>query len=101
CALLYRSLLSPSVYRSLLLVFCSPLYPPSTFFSYCSSPHLDLHSFPTRRSSDLLIRRSCCANCKFFFDEARLLETEIKASTRYVANSLSICIRSPAAYKST
>src|SRR5207249_11700537 len=26
------------------------------FFSYCSAPHRDLHSFPTRRSSDLNIR---------------------------------------------
>src|SRR5436190_9284212 len=26
----------------------------SFFFFYCSGDHLDLHSFPTRRSSDLL-----------------------------------------------
>src|SRR5689334_4234731 len=28
------------------------------FFFYCSSNHRDLHSFPTRRSSDLRIRES-------------------------------------------
>src|SRR5438093_7525450 len=26
------------------------------FFSYCTGAHLDVHSFPTRRSSDLLRR---------------------------------------------
>src|SRR5204862_8304602 len=28
-------------------------YPLSSFFFHCSRPHLHLHSFPTRRSSDL------------------------------------------------
>src|SRR5205085_11609676 len=28
----------------------------SSFFFYCSGPHRDLHSFPTRRSSDLARR---------------------------------------------
>src|SRR5205823_15026475 len=31
-----------------------PSLPSSLFFFYCSSDHLYLHSFPTRRSSDLL-----------------------------------------------
>src|SRR5206468_11083796 len=36
-----------------------PSSPPllSTFFFYCSGHHRDLHSFPTRRSSDLPSRR--------------------------------------------
>src|SRR5207253_9772118 len=37
--------------------FCFTLSPLCSFFIlvfYCSGPHLDLHSFPTRRSSDLL-----------------------------------------------
>src|SRR5205807_10457909 len=29
------------------------------FFFYCSAHHRDLHSFPTRRSSDLIKRRIC------------------------------------------
>src|SRR5437868_15460044 len=34
-----------------LCVASLPLY---SFFFYCPAPHPDLHSFPTRRSSDLL-----------------------------------------------
>src|SRR5947209_17318543 len=33
--------------------------PFSLFFFYCSAVHPDLHSFPTRRSSDLRHRRAC------------------------------------------
>src|SRR5437763_13484245 len=29
------------------------------FFFYYYCPHLDLHSFPTRRSSDLILNSSC------------------------------------------
>src|SRR5206468_7419107 len=32
------------------------------FFFYCSPPHRDLHSFPTRRSSDLVSRSSPAAS---------------------------------------
>src|SRR5438874_4353498 len=32
---------------------CASLPPSSFFFFYCSGAHRDLHSFPTRRSSDL------------------------------------------------
>src|SRR5690349_25009566 len=31
------------------------LYDSSLFFIYCSGSHRDLHSFPTRRSSDLVL----------------------------------------------
>src|SRR5207248_11222787 len=31
--------------------------PPLTFYFNCAHAHLDLHSFPTRRSSDLLRKR--------------------------------------------
>src|SRR5437762_14021051 len=30
-------------------------YPSLRFFFYCSAAHRDLHSFPTRRSSDLVL----------------------------------------------
>src|SRR5699024_12360158 len=39
---------------SILCLHLSSLF----FFFYCSVPHLDLHSFPTRRSSDLLLERT-------------------------------------------
>src|SRR5690606_42033858 len=52
-------------YHCLLLYFCrsAPNPPrPRYFFFYCSGAHRDLHSFPTRRSSDLrnprLLRRA-------------------------------------------
>src|SRR5207247_10799195 len=44
----------------LLFLICFPhttLYYIHLFFFYCSADHRDLHSFPTRRSSDL--RRTC------------------------------------------
>src|SRR5205809_5863015 len=31
-----------------------------SFFFYCSGDHRDLHSFPTRRSSDLATATICC-----------------------------------------
>src|SRR5699024_12802160 len=34
-------------------LFCDCSLRPSIFFVYCYSPHPPLHSFPTRRSSDL------------------------------------------------
>src|SRR5207237_10867613 len=37
----------------LLLGLCAELSCFSFFFFYCSADHCDLHSFPTRRSSDL------------------------------------------------
>src|SRR5207244_12123978 len=47
----------PSPHRLLyslpMLVHHFPLFFSSFFFFYCSCPHRDLHSFPTRRSSDL------------------------------------------------
>src|SRR5699024_12671515 len=33
----------------------------SFFFFYCSGAHRDLHSFPTRRSSDLIPASVCCS----------------------------------------
>src|SRR5207248_8867381 len=36
--------------------FCYPLSHLHFFFFYCYADHRDLHSFPTRRSSDLLAR---------------------------------------------
>src|SRR5690606_41753707 len=37
----------------------------SSFFFYCSCDHRDLHSFPTRRSSDLARRSPCrCRSTK-------------------------------------
>src|SRR5687767_15569388 len=37
----------------LTVLLCSSLFYCLFFFLYCSAAHLDLHSFPTRRSSDL------------------------------------------------
>src|SRR5207248_10330623 len=39
--------------RPVLLSHASPPVAFHFFFFYCSGPHRDLHSFPTRRSSDL------------------------------------------------
>src|SRR5207245_10166183 len=57
---------SPSLFcRIPLMLQCSCLYPLfpislSFFFSFsCSSDHRDLHSFPTRRSSDLKLAEFC------------------------------------------
>src|SRR5699024_11921862 len=47
CFCLFSSLL-------LLLIIPSRSSLPFFFFFYCSRPHLYLHSFPTRRSSDLI-----------------------------------------------
>src|SRR5436309_11376725 len=38
------------------------MLPLFVFFFYCSIHHRDLHSFPTRRSSDLLPRHGCARN---------------------------------------
>src|SRR5207244_13241615 len=43
---------------SLLIDSISTLYSILFFFFYCSGDHRDLHSFPTRRSSDLESRRT-------------------------------------------
>src|SRR5438552_18970902 len=37
---------------------CRQLLVPTFFFFYCDPDHRDLHSFPTRRSSDLTITAS-------------------------------------------
>src|SRR5437773_1718481 len=42
-------------------LFSSSLY--FVFFFYCFDPHLDLHSFPTRRSSDLLLLHELPVPC--------------------------------------
>src|SRR5205085_4235714 len=47
---------------------------PSTFLFYCSAAHLALHSFPTRRSSDLTLGR-------MFFD--RVGATPAREAYRY------------------
>src|SRR5207244_11583961 len=48
------SLLSHLHSLPVLLAHSSSLFPLHfLFFFYCSAPHRDLHSFPTRRSSDL------------------------------------------------
>src|SRR5690242_21875726 len=44
------------------IVVSSAVYSPIVFFFYCYGDHRDLHSFPTRRSSDLpgpLTRAGC------------------------------------------
>src|SRR5205807_9261485 len=41
------------LFSSSIVVVCSRILP-SVFFFYCSLDHRDLHSFPTRRSSDLI-----------------------------------------------
>src|SRR5207249_11914898 len=47
---------------SLCIILFAPIFSP--FFLYCSPDHRDLHSFPTRRSSDLeLPRRYTCDQC--------------------------------------
>src|SRR5207245_6111511 len=38
---------------STIIIFSSSIHSTTSFFSYSSSHHRDLHSFPTRRSSDL------------------------------------------------
>src|SRR5699024_12426458 len=47
----------PQCHLSWLPLLCPsrapPVPPPSLLFFYCSRDHRDLHSFPTRRSSDL------------------------------------------------
>src|SRR5439155_26222796 len=43
-----RSIFSSQLYSSFLVFF-------SSFFFQCSGAHRDLHSFPTRRSSDLFL----------------------------------------------
>src|SRR5262249_61607357 len=53
----------------LLLMFVSPPCSSDHFFFYCPRTHLHLHSFPTRRSSDL----------SFFFSTASLTTTPATA----------------------
>src|SRR5207302_11330145 len=48
-----RLLKYPGTYLAVVPVPHPPFY---FFFFYCSRPHRDLHSFPTRRSSDLTRR---------------------------------------------
>src|SRR5207248_11159584 len=66
-------LLCPSFFHLILLYTCS-VFLFFSFFFYCSGDHRDLHSFPTRRSSDLSDhgwpafrrrqrRRSCARRC--------------------------------------
>src|SRR5690625_1310085 len=50
CYILYLVLPALSVSFTALYPPCRPLL---VFFFYCSGDHRDLHSFPTRRSSDL------------------------------------------------
>src|SRR5438045_7936897 len=54
-------MLNPSIFQSILLPATSGLRMfTSALFFYCSGDHRDLHSFPTRRSSDL--RQTCCGS---------------------------------------
>src|SRR5207249_10790966 len=45
------------LYTSLLLLSCRPFLSFFFFFFYCYAAHRALHSFPTRRSSDLMAER--------------------------------------------
>src|SRR5438477_7973521 len=59
----------------------------STFFFYCSGDHRDLHSFPTRRSSDLLSVTCMTASTCECLLSVTLAETPITGS-RSLRNSL-------------
>src|SRR5699024_12573746 len=61
------------------LTFLSLLHFASLFFSF-DCLHRDLHSFPTRRSSDLYILRNCliiCNKCQGYFLLVKFLQTFI------------------------
>src|SRR5207249_12336906 len=49
---------------------CPPTLPYSTLIMCCNGDHRDLHSFPTRRSSDLSIAARCNDSCEAFLDGA-------------------------------
>src|SRR5699024_12446357 len=93
-------ILAPS--RTLSPVLLSPL--PSSFFFSCSGDHRDLHSFPTRRSSDLE-KASFCVIAQdqivpeeyttyfrsvIVFGRIRVMEEEDRKSTRLNSSHVSI-----------
>src|SRR5262245_66185343 len=59
------------------------LHPSSFFFFSCSGAHLDLHSFPTLRSSDLRAKRSKCVTPRFSgCDFEHVVRTEAPSFSR-------------------
>src|SRR5437763_13883144 len=51
CGVCFCAIVRSSVYK--VFTFCVGNFKVSAFFFYASGAHRDLHSFPTRRSSDL------------------------------------------------
>src|SRR5437879_11804918 len=74
-----------------LLLLLTSSYSSSFFFFYCYAHHRDLHSFPTRRSSDLLYRvvRQVTQQANLPMPKVAILPTDRK-STRL--NSSHRCI---------
>src|SRR5207302_10722790 len=69
---------------------------PSLFFFYCYAHHRHLHSFPTRRSSDLasVVFRYSAAAVSFPVGITPVLVVSIRTRPRASATSSSWCCRS-------
>src|SRR5699024_12883405 len=59
---------------------CHPSVSLSLFFFYCYDAPLDLHSFPTRRSSDLAISAECSTEFASGFSHSTCLPAASAAS---------------------
>src|SRR5690606_41533486 len=93
--------LSLSVYTrdTDLVLLCATLathYSASIFFFYLSGAHRDLHSFPTRRSSDLISPKPGSSGRAAF--TAFSPNGSVVAATGEDASGVTACAPSPAAF---